>query len=269
MANVSFFLSIFFIGILVGSISNLCVVRWHDRQPFFKTGARCETCGHSLKWYERCAVFSYLFFKGKHSCCNDRIPLQNLFVEILTGLIFLVIYITKGFTAESMVLMFVSWMYIVATVSDVNYREIPDELVMIAAPVIVLLVALGINTYLDALFGLLPSISIVFLMLILSLFMGDGAMEGIGGGDIKFLIAVGGVMGIDFLIPMIFIASCMSVLIYGAYIVEDLITHNRTYIPMMVGFSSAFILMLLMHYTSSTSFDILTLFENMYFTKIS
>ena len=263
------FFFILFVGILVGSISNTCIARWHDRQPFFKTGGRCETCGHSLKWYERCAVFSYLFFKGKHSYCNDRIPLQNLFVEILTALTFLAIYITKGFTAESMVLMFVSWMYVVATVSDVNYREIPDELVIIAAPVMVLLVALDINTYMETLLGLLPSISIVFLMLILSLFMGDGVMEGIGGGDIKFLIAVGGVMGIDFLIPMIFIASCMSVLIYGAYIVEDSVTHNRTYIPMMVGFSSAFILMLLMHYTSSTSFDILTLFENMYFTKIS
>ena len=263
------FFFILFVGILVGSISNICIARWHDRQPFFKTGARCETCGHSLKWYERCAVFSYLFFKGKHSYCNDRIPLQNLFVEILTALTFLAIYITKGFTAESMGLMFVSWMYIVATVSDVNYREIPDELVIIAAPVMVLLVALDINTYTETLLGLLPSISIIFLMLVFSMIMGDGVLEGIGGGDIKFLLAVGGIMGIGFLIPMIFIASCMSVLIYGAYIVEDSITHNRTYIPMMIGFSSAFILMLLMHYTSSTSFDILTLFENMYFTKIS
>ena len=263
------FFFILFVGILVGSISNICIARWHDRQPFFKTGARCETCGHSLKWYERCAVFSYLFFKGKHSYCNDRIPLQNLFVEILTALTFLAIYITKGFTAESMVLMFVSWMYVVATVSDVNYREIPDELVIIAAPVMVLLVALDINTYTETLLGLLPSISIIFLMLVFSMIMGDGVLEGIGGGDIKFLLAVGGIMGIGFLIPMIFIASCMSVLIYGAYIVEDSITHNRTYIPMMIGFSSAFILMLLMHYTSSTSFDILTLFENMYFTKIS
>ena len=263
------FFFILFVGILVGSISNICIARWHDRQPFFKTGARCETCGHSLKWYERCAVFSYLFFKGKHSYCNDRIPLQNLFVEIITALTFLAIYITKGFTAESMGLMFVSWMYIVATVSDVNYREIPDELVIIAAPVMVLLVALDINTYTETLLGLLPSISIIFLMLVFSMIMGDGVLEGIGGGDIKFLLAVGGIMGIGFLIPMIFIASCMSVLIYGAYIVEDSITHNRTYIPMMIGFSSAFILMLLMHYTSSTSFDILTLFENMYFTKIS
>ena len=263
------FFFILFVGILVGSISNICIARWHDRQPFFKTGGRCETCGHSLKWYESCAVFSYLFFKGKHSYCNSRIPLQNLFVEILTALTFLVIYITKGFTAESMVLMFVSWMYVVATVSDVNYREIPDELVIIAAPVMVLLVALDINKYMETLLGLLPSISIIFLMLVLSMIMGDGVLEGIGGGDIKFLLAVGGIMGIGFLIPMIFIASCMSVLIYGAYIVEDSITHNRTYIPMAVGFSSAFILMLLMHYTSSTSFDILTLFENMYFTKIS
>lgn len=261
--------SIFFVGILVGSISNLCVARWHDRLPFFKTGAICETCGHSLKWYEFSAVFSYLFSKGKHSYCHARIPLQNLFVEIITGLTFLAIYITEGFTAESMVLMFVAWMYIVATVSDINYREIPDELVVIAAPVMVLLVALGINNYLETLFGLLPSIGVVILMLILSLFMGDEIMEGIGGGDIKFLIAVGGIMGIDFLIPMIFIASCMSVLIYGAYIVEDSITHNRTYIPMMVGFSSAFILMLLTHYLSTASFDILTVLENIYFTKIS
>ena len=263
------FFFILFVGILVGSISNICIARWHDRQPFFKTWDRCETCGHSLKLYERCAVFSYLFFKSKHSYCHERIPLQNLFVEIITALTFLVIYITKGFTAESIVLMFVSWMYVVATVSDVNYREIPDELVIIAAPVMVLLVVLDINTYMETLLGLLPSISIILLMFVLSMIRGDGVWEGIGGGDIKFLCAVGGIMGIGFLIPMIFIASCMSVLIYGAYIVEDFITHNRTYIPMMVGFSSAFILMLLMHYISSPSFDVLSLFENIYFTKIS
>lgn len=269
MESLHIFLGILLVGIFVGSISNLCIVRWHDRLPFFKTGARCETCGHSLKWYEMSAVFSHLFLKGKHSYCKDQIPLQNLFVEVITAICFLAIYSVQGFTAASIVLMFVSWMFIVATVSDVNYREIPDELLIISAPVMVLLVALDVNTATGTLLGMAPSIGIIILMLALSIVCGDGVLNGIGGGDIKFMIAVGGIMGISFLIPMIFIASCMSILIYGAYIVEDVVTHNRTYIPMMVGFASAFVFMLLVHYLSSYYFDVIAIFENMYFPKIS
>ncbi len=249
---------VFLFGLAVGSFSNVCVGRWHEGTSVVSPGSHCDTCGHAIKWYENIPVLSYLYLKGKCSHCHVELSLQYPLIEFITGCSFLAIYSIYGLSANCLLLMFVTWLFIVATVSDINYREIPNELTLISIPVMILTVVFNINSVEAVLFGIAPAVLITIFMLIGSI-ANPAFIEYLGGGDIKFLFSVGGIMGIGFVLVLLFVSCFVLVLVYASYIIEDAVTDKQTYVPMMVGFGITYFLMMMMHYLSSPQFDVLRL----------
>lgn len=76
----------FLIGSAIGSF--LCVVKergWKGAT----TGERSHcACGRPLKWYENIPVFGWLRVGGRTKCCNTKLPVWYLLVEIGLGLVF-------------------------------------------------------------------------------------------------------------------------------------------------------------------------------------
>lgn len=246
---------IFISGLFFGTFANVCIKRWHDETPLF-CAPTCDTCGHKIPWCDTVPVLSFILNKGKCGYCHTPIPLQNLVVELVTGFTFLAIFTSYGFSLEGIKMLLVAWMFIVGTVSDINYREVPNELTLIALIAMPTFILLNVNSLLNTLWGVIPAIWIVLFACIVAHFTGQEDI--IGGGDVKFMFSVGGLMGMEFVLLM-FVLGCISLaLMYGSFIIESAITKGAkgTSVPMLVGFSQAYTLMLLMHYLADARFDV-------------
>src|SRR3989344_4664509 len=89
---------IFLIGLCVGSFLNCVIYRLAlPNFSFWKNlgglnRSYCPHCKYNLAWLDLIPVFSFLFLKGKCRYCKKKISLQYPIVEILTGLVFLLIF---------------------------------------------------------------------------------------------------------------------------------------------------------------------------------
>ena len=244
---------VFVLGCCIGSFSNVGIYRWHVGTSVIKGRSHCDTCGSQISWYDNIPILSYILLGGKCRHCHVQLSLQYPFIELLTGLSFLAIYSILGQTMLTAKLMFVTWLFIVATVSDVLYREVPDELTLISIPVMIGLVLCGENTWLDLGLGVLfPGVVFFILAMILEAVF-DKLI--IGGGDIKFLFSIGGIMGIGFASSIFMIGCFCMVLIYFSTVIEDMVEDKQTYVPMLVGFATAYFLVLMCHYLVAPEFD--------------
>lgn len=135
-------------------------------------------------------VISYLLLKGRCRYCNTRYSFRYLFVEVLTGLVF-VWCLTAAPTTQYLLgmLVFAAFMLLI-TFIDIDHHLILDKvLACLAADGLVFQLVFrtgGLTETLAAVFG--SELLGGFIMLLI-IFASRG--EGMGGGDMKFAVALG------------------------------------------------------------------------------
>jgi len=115
------------LGLLIGSFLNVVIYRVPRGENIAFPASHCTACHHPLKWYHNIPVFSWLFLRGKCAFCEEPISKQYPMIELLTGLIWLMIFFKLGA---------VWWMPFVAasftallalTMIDFKYYAVPDS----------------------------------------------------------------------------------------------------------------------------------------------
>lgn len=201
---------IFIFGSIMGSFLNVLAVRLSNNESIIYPGSHCHNCQHKLKWYELIPILSYIIQKGKSNCCNTRIPISYLIVEIVTGALYCTAYHSFGFSYELVIsLIFISSL-ITIIVSDIEYMIILDEVIAVACILIILLelVFFGLEfTVNKILSGILAFITMYGIKMI-----GDKMFkkESMGGGDIKLMFLFGIVIGFPLSICDIFLATFIA-----------------------------------------------------------
>lgn len=187
---------VFFIfGTIFGSFYNVVGTRLPEGQSIINPPSHCSNCNHQLGFWELFPIISYIFLGGKCKNCKTHISIIHPLFELLTGILFALIYNIYGWSIELLIaLIFVSSLLIVV-ISDFSYMIIPDEvlIVSIVLLIIVMLISKGFETTILAIFNALVAFG---LMLLLKL-VGDFIFkrESLGGGDIKLLFLFGLVLG--------------------------------------------------------------------------
>ena len=195
---------IFLLGLIVGSFLNVVILRLDENfnSKTLMGRSYCPKCKKTLHWYELVPVFSFLIQGGKCRGCKNKISWQYPIVEIITGLMFLIIY-NLQFTAYSGVFsdyFLLSTFYfltifsirIVITVYDMYHKIIPDSLVFLFAGLSFLFLLVtnwGHVTWLQVLSG--PILATPFALLWL---VSSGRW--IGFGDAKLALGIGWFMGL-------------------------------------------------------------------------
>lgn len=235
----------FIVGTIFGSIANYCIIQWSDNKPIVSY-YRCNTCKHSIKWYDSIPIISYFLLKGKCRYCHTSISLIYPFVEILTGFLSFAIFYQYGFNYQAILIMFTTWFMLVATVTDIRERIIPNELIVLGLCVIAINSLIGTIEFTNILIGFIPATLLFFISILLEAIMNIDVV--IGGGDIKLLFVLGGLWG--WFLPVItLVGGCyILVLIYGGVAINNLAEKKQTYTPMMVGFGLFFLYLLLSVY---------------------
>lgn len=191
---------IFIIGISIGSFLNVIIYRIHEGLSWVHGRSFCVWCKKKLKWTDLFPVVSYLFLKGKCKQCNKKIPVNYLLVELLTGILFVLIF-SSFFSIDflgvlyTLFYLYVTSVLIVITVYDIKYLLIPDCVVLPAIIIIALLNIFVFGTG-DILMNLQTyGFGAVLLggFFLLQFIMTRG--KGIGGGDLRLGVFMGVLLG--------------------------------------------------------------------------
>jgi len=120
-------IAVFIFGTLIGSFLNVVIYRIPKGESIVFPSSKCQNCQTPLKWYHNIPVFSWLALGGKCAFCHDPIAKQYPTVEIVTGIIFLLLYLKLGlvwyypFVAASFAALFALVMI------DFKYMAVPDS----------------------------------------------------------------------------------------------------------------------------------------------
>jgi len=89
MQQTILYILFFCIGTLFGSFFTLAVYRIPLHQDITHKRSYCPNCNHKLSFFDMIPILSYIFLGGKCRYCKQKIRIRYLFLEILTGMVFL------------------------------------------------------------------------------------------------------------------------------------------------------------------------------------
>lgn len=187
-------LTIFTIGLVIGSFSNVCIYRLPRDESLIFPGSHCPKCNKPIKYYDNIPLISYLILKGKCRYCQEKISGQYPLVEFLTGFIYLVLFLSYGLQLRTFVYMLFCSALIIIIFIDLKEKIIPD---VISLPFIALgfLLSFVPNNLspINSLLGILVGGGSLFLIAVVGSYLFK--KEAMGGGDIKLAAMVGAFLG--------------------------------------------------------------------------
>lgn len=183
-------LFIFIFGLIIGSFLNVCIYRIPAGKSIVAPPSSCGSCGTRLKPLDLFPVVSWIFLGGKCRYCGEPIAIRYPFVELMTGLLFSVVYWQHGINWILLPYLTLTAVLIAITFIDLDYQIIPNKINLFAlVGFLVFNIILGYINWTDSLLGALIGGGFLFLLVIIS----KGAAMGMG--DVKLLAVLGLYLG--------------------------------------------------------------------------
>ena len=210
--NLVFQIYIFVIGSVVGSFLNVCIYRIPLKKSIVKPRSFCPNCQTLIRWYQNVPVFSYFFLRGKCSNCGVQISPVYPFVELLTAVLFVLLYRYFGISALFFIYAYFACATIILIFVDYYHRLLPA---VITFPSIAIGFATSfVNPYIgprESGLGILIGGGI--LAVVYFFFKWVRKKEGLGDGDIVMLAMVGAFLGWQNVLLVLFFSSLVGSLI--------------------------------------------------------
>lgn len=208
---------VFLFGLTVGSFLNVCIVRLPKEESVAKGRSHCTKCAKMIAWYDNIPLLSQLLLKGKCRHCGEPISLRYPLVELLTGLLWILLYREFGPTGHFVFFVYLISSLLVATFVDFEHQIIPDEVslygILVGLSASFLFPALQNET--DARYalanscqGMLAGIGLIWGMAIFGELV--FRKESMGGGDLKLLAMIGTFLGFKKTLLTFFIAPLLG-----------------------------------------------------------
>lgn len=118
---------VFIVGTLFGSFFTLAIYRIPRKQDILYTRSYCPECKHRLGFFDCFPILSFVSTVGRCKYCNKKISLRYPLIELLSGFVFLFIFMFCGFSWRALVLV-ACFVYLVLVVgSDVMKAKMTEE----------------------------------------------------------------------------------------------------------------------------------------------
>jgi len=211
---------VFVFGLVFGSFANVVIYRLPKGKSIVKPGSRCPACNKDILWHDNIPLVSYLLLRGKCRFCKKHISARYFLVELISGVLFYLIYRYFGMNIRFFVYTLFAFSMLIMGFIDIDTYLISDVIVL---PGLVLGLAFSaafphIHYDLTRAESVLYSITGILLGGGLLLFLGMvGKLlfrkEAMGGGDVKLLAMVGAFLGWKSVFMTIFFSSLLGSLI--------------------------------------------------------
>ena len=223
---------VFIFGSIVGSFLNVCIHRMPLGESVVWPHSHCPKCKKKIPTYDNIPFLSFIILKGKCRFCKESISLRYPLVELLTALMFLVVFNRYGLSYDFFIFILFVCGLIIATFVDIQHRIIPDEISVGGIIFGFILTAIkGFNLrpvsydtrpLFDSLLGIIVGGGIIYLtgklfdlvwFKILKRPPIQGETESMGGGDIKLLAMIGAFLGWQKAIFVFFMAPFFGAIV--------------------------------------------------------
>lgn len=132
--DIIFCILIFIMGTVFGSFFTLAVYRIPLGLNITHERSFCPNCNHKLSFYDLIPIFSYICLKGKCRYCGKKVRIRYLILEVLSGLVFLIAYLSFNmnfpfFTIEKVIdfVAFVCFYVTIVLISGIDKENIKIE----------------------------------------------------------------------------------------------------------------------------------------------
>lgn len=216
-----FFSIVFIFGIIIGSFLNVVVYRYGTGQGVARGRSKCFSCRKVLVWYELLPIVSFLVLRARCSSCKSKISWQYPLVELFTGLVFVGVFWSFGFTLLTFLFWVAAALLIAIAVYDWHHLIIPDGLVY-AFIVVASLSRLSFSG--GGLAAIYTTLGL-FIFFWALWYFSDGAWMGFG--DAKLVVGIGLLLGWPLGLSAIIIAFWLGAIVGVALLVWQKLVHIK------------------------------------------
>jgi len=223
------------LGLLIGSFLNVVIYRlpvmleahWKaecaemqgqpvpvaERFNLMVPRSRCQSCAHTLSWFENIPVLSYLVLRGRCRHCQAPVSLRYPLIELATGALFFFCGWHWGLNATALVWCGFAAALLALAMIDWDTTLLPDDITLplLWAGLVAATLHLSGVVLDDAVWGAVGGY--MSLWLVYWAFKLATGKEGMGFGDFKLFAALGAWFGWQALIPVILMASAIGAVI--------------------------------------------------------
>lgn len=216
---ITFQVAIYFVlGLICGSFLSMLTYRL-PRELSLGGRSFCDHCGKKITWYQNIPVLSYLIMKGKCSECSRHISLRYPFIEISTGILFVLTYFTIKYPLDPFVfwihqsfgnlglpfLLFIVICSIALFVVDLETQILPDVILfaMLLAVISFCVLLPSPLLFVHLLWGFLSGSFFLLVYLITR-------ERGMGFGDVKLSFVAGLLLGFPYTLVWILLSFLLG-----------------------------------------------------------
>ena len=223
------YMLIFILGLIVGSFSNVCIYRIPKNESIIYPASHCLKCRTTIKPVDNIPLLSYVLLKGRCRNCGSKISIQYPIVELLTGIIYLIIYLIYGLSIQSLIYIILSSALIIIAFIDLNEMIVPDVISLPGIGVgLILSFFVPYITFINSVSGVVVGGGIILIIALV------GSMifkkEAMGGGDIKLAAMIGAFLGWRYTIISLFLGFFLGALA-GIFLILSKIKSREDMVP--------------------------------------
>ncbi len=219
----------FLFGAAIGSFLNVIIFRLPKGMSIVTPNSFCPHCKKSIPWYENIPIVSYLYLGGKCSGCHKPISIRYPMVELLTGCLFLYLYVCYGIHLQFFFYIYFFCSLIIIAGIDFSYQIIPD-IISVPGIIVGLIFQIISNNFVLGLVGAVFGGGLILLIRV----VGGWAYkrEVMGMGDIYLTAMIGAFVGFPLVIASVFIAALVGAILGVIYVIS---THQSRESPIPFG----------------------------------
>lgn len=210
-------------GAVWSSFFNVLIIRLPQGESVVRPASHCRACGKPIPWHDNIPILGYLLLRGRCRRCGARFSARYLLVELLVTALALAMYylfVVKpgpgpavGLALARFVITSLFCGVLVAiTFIDLDTLRIPDAITYPGIPCCMLLsLFMGNPRMWDGAVGGVAGY--LGIRLIADGYQLITGRVGMGYGDAKLLAMIGGLLGWQVLLPVLFASALQGTLI--------------------------------------------------------
>lgn len=207
---------IFLFGAVVGSFLNVCIYRIPKGESLLFPDSHCTKCFKKISAHNLIPIISYFYLKGRSSCCSSKISIRYPIIEFVTGLLFVLIYLTFGIGV-----LFYKWIFFICLIIVIGLIDFDTNDVYFSSIIFGILGAviftiiefencnMGISILTDCISGGIVGFMLIGVIIVLT--------NGMGFGDAEICAMAGLFLGFEKTLLMIVI-SFIAGGVWGLYL---------------------------------------------------
>jgi leader peptidase (prepilin peptidase)/N-methyltransferase len=202
----------FAVGAVVGSFLNVVIYRVPRRRSIVRPGSACPACSAPIAWYDNLPILSWILLRGRCRRCAAPISIRYPLVEAAAGALAVLGLVGYGLEPVTAEVVIFAWASLALGLIDLEHQILPDVLTYPA-----IAFGLGFSFFgglvpvLDSVAGALVGAALPTAVILLYRWL--RGIEGMGWGDVKYLAAIGAVVGLHGCLMVLVTAAILGALV--------------------------------------------------------